>query len=172
MHCDMWYAFRIQEDITSGNLDNFQFYHCSDKTDMESTHSSNISAPHNKNMMHAIIPPDALYGTSEKIHSHQQGSSGTLRGHHMHSGIQQPAKFAYVDSADFNDSKVRMNIIHHHHHSGLEQQFTNNLMNNGVQHNHSSHTLVLGNRKTNMAVGPPYYHHTFSRRQHQLQQHY
>ena len=34
--------------------------------------------------MHAIIPPDALYGTVEK----------------------RP-KFAYVDAADFNDSKVR-----------------------------------------------------------------
>ena len=34
--------------------------------------------------MHAIIPPDALYGSVEK----------------------RP-KFAYVDAADFNDSKVR-----------------------------------------------------------------
>ena len=34
--------------------------------------------------MQAIIPPDALYGTVEK----------------------RP-KFAYVDAADFNDSKVR-----------------------------------------------------------------
>ena len=33
--------------------------------------------------MHAIIPPDALYGTVEKRN-----------------------KFAYVDAADFNDSKV------------------------------------------------------------------
>ena len=33
--------------------------------------------------MHAIIPPDALYGSVEK----------------------RP-KFAYVDAADFNDSKV------------------------------------------------------------------
>ena len=35
--------------------------------------------------MQAIIPPDALYGTVEK----------------------RP-KFAYVDAADFNDSKVRL----------------------------------------------------------------
>ena len=33
--------------------------------------------------MHAIIPPDALYGTVEKRN-----------------------KFAYVDAADFNDPKV------------------------------------------------------------------
>ena len=62
---------------------------------------------------------------------------------------------------------------------------TTNLMNNGVQHRHC-HTLVLGQNRTGrlqqqqrktgngniMAVGPPYLHHTFSRRQHQLQQHY
>ena len=36
--------------------------------------------------MQAIIPPDALYGTVEK----------------------RP-KFAYVDAADFNDSKVSLN---------------------------------------------------------------
>ena len=35
--------------------------------------------------MHAIIPPDALYGTVEKRN-----------------------KFAYVDAADFNDSKVSL----------------------------------------------------------------
>ena len=38
--------------------------------------------------MHAIIPPDALYGTVEK----QKLPSN---------------RFAYVDQADFNDSKVR-----------------------------------------------------------------
>ena len=54
----------------------------SDRTDVESTHSSNLSAHRDK--MQAIIPPDALYGTVEK----------------------RP-KFAYVDAADFNDSKVR-----------------------------------------------------------------
>ena len=54
----------------------------SDRTDVESTHSSNMSAHRDK--MHAIIPPDALYGSVEK----------------------RP-KFAYVDAADFNDSKVR-----------------------------------------------------------------
>ena len=37
--------------------------------------------------MHAIIPPDALYGTVEKRN-----------------------KFAYVDAADFNDSKVSSHI--------------------------------------------------------------
>jgi hypothetical protein len=52
----------------------------SDRTDVESTHSSNLSAHRDK--MQAIIPPDALYGTVEK----------------------RP-KFAYVDAADFNDSK-------------------------------------------------------------------
>ena len=59
----------------------------SDKTDVESTHSSNLSA-HRDNKMHAIIPPDALYGTVEK----QKLPSN---------------RFAYVDQADFNDSKVR-----------------------------------------------------------------
>ena len=54
---------------------------------MESTHSSNLSA-HRDNKMHAIIPPDALYGTVEK----QKLPSN---------------RFAYVDQADFNDSKVR-----------------------------------------------------------------
>lgn len=57
---------------------------CSDRTDVESTHSSNISA-HHRDKMHAIIPPDALYGSVEK----------------------RP-KFAYVDAADFNDSKVSL----------------------------------------------------------------
>ena len=38
--------------------------------------------------MHAIIPPDALYGTVEKRN-----------------------KFAYVDAADFNDSKVSSNAF-------------------------------------------------------------
>ena len=72
----------------------------------------------------------------------------------------------------------------------LEQ--STNLMNNGVQHRHC-HTLVLGQNRNGhgghkhgshrggsggksnpntMAVGPPYLPHTFSRRQHQLQQHY
>ena len=37
--------------------------------------------------MHAIIPPDALYGTVEKRN-----------------------KFAYVDAADFNDSKVSLKL--------------------------------------------------------------
>lgn len=113
--------------------------------------------------MHAIIPPDALYGSVEK----------------------RP-KFAYVDAADFNDSKVRKQSNKFVSSSSnmytlkvriLEQQ--SSLMNNGVQHRHC-HTLVLGrNGKqrssksgTNMAVGPPYLHHTFSRRQHQLQQLY
>merc|ERR1711992_464400 len=55
----------------------------SDKTDVESTHSSNLSAQRDK--MHAIIPPDALYGTVEK---------------------KLPSnRFAYIDTADFNDSK-------------------------------------------------------------------
>ncbi len=62
------------------NVSQFYFV-CSDRTDVESTHSSNISAHRDK--MHAIIPPDALYGSVEK----------------------RP-KFAYVDAADFNDSKV------------------------------------------------------------------
>ena len=105
-------------------------------------------------------------------------------------------KFAYVDSADFNDSKVR-----------LQMQFNNvagtttastlmnnkehgfggtvDLMNNGlVVPNHQCHTLVLGKKGQNglvnaatgannpPGVGPPYLHHTFSRRQHQLQHHY
>ena len=59
---------------------------CSDRTDVESTHSSNISA-HKGDRMHTTIPPDALYGTIAK----------------------GQAKFAYVDAADFNDSKVRNN---------------------------------------------------------------
>jgi len=115
----------------------------SDKTDVESTHSSNLSA-HRDNKMHAIIPPDALYGTVEK---------------------KLPSnRFAYIDTADFNDSKVRM----------LQMQEGNNLMNNGVQHRHC-HTLVLGRRHHHLNqpnVGPPYLHHTFSRRQNLLQQHY
>jgi len=108
----------------------------SDKTDVESTHSSNLSAHRDK--MHAIIPPDALYGTVEKRN-----------------------KFAYVDAADFNDSKVRMLEYHP------------SLMNNGVQHR-QCHTLVLDRNRSSaknqhsVAVGPPYLHHTFSRRQ----QHY
>ena len=43
--------------------------------------------------MHAIIPPDALYGTVEK---------------------KLPSnRFAYIDTADFNDSKV--SFLHKHY---------------------------------------------------------
>ena len=67
------------------NVTFFFVFSSSDKTDVESTHSSNLSA-HRDNKMHAIIPPDALYGTVEK---------------------KLPSnRFAYIDTADFNDSKV------------------------------------------------------------------
>ena len=71
----------------------------SEKTEIESTHSSNVSGypPTEKqyNIQHqSVIPPDALYTTSEKMVMTQNPSP------HPYNNQQ----FAY--EADFNDSKV------------------------------------------------------------------
>ena len=74
----------------------------SDKTDIESTHSSNLSGyPEKglhgeKNLVGSAIPPDALYATSEKhrLYQHQQQQ-------------RQQQQHLYIHDAVFNDSKVR-----------------------------------------------------------------
>ena len=76
----------------------------SEKTDLESTHSSNVSgyqvsAEKQYNIQHqSVIPPDALYTTNEKIVMTQNPSP------HPYNNQQ----FAY--EADFNDSKVNLNV--------------------------------------------------------------
>ena len=80
------------------------FRRCSEKTDLESTHSSNVSGYHQEvekqySIQHqSVIPPDALYTTNEKIVMTQNPSP------HPYNNHQQ---FAY--EADFNDSKVMPN---------------------------------------------------------------
>jgi hypothetical protein len=77
---------------------------CSEKTDLESTHSSNVSGGYQLgekqyNIQHqSVIPPDALYTTNEKIVMTQNPSP------HPYTNQQ----FAY--EADFNDSKVNTSI--------------------------------------------------------------
>ena len=76
----------------------------SEKTEIESTHSSNVSGypPSERQQQHqynghhqSVIPPDALYTTNEKMVMTQNPSP------HPYNPNQQ---FAY--EADFNDSKV------------------------------------------------------------------
>ena len=75
----------------------------SEKTEIESTHSSNVSGypPSERQQQHqynghhqSVIPPDALYTTNEKMVMTQNPSP------HPYNNQQ----FAY--EADFNDSKV------------------------------------------------------------------
>ena len=82
----------------------------SEKTDVDSTHSSNLSnfpekvlagaASGSNGSGSAVIPPDALYATSEK----QQSSS-----HHRANNMIIASKYYNSSSNDamFNDSKVR-----------------------------------------------------------------
>lgn len=83
---------------------NFFLSNCSEKTDLESTHSSNVSGGYQLgekqyNIQHqSVIPPDALYTTNEKIVMTQNPSP------HPYTNQQ----FAY--EADFNDSKVNTSI--------------------------------------------------------------
>lgn len=62
----------------------------SDKTDLESTHSSNMSGLPEKQ----IIPPDALYSSNEKMMNIKNSSAGYI---------------SY--EAVFNDSKVSFNVV-------------------------------------------------------------
>ena len=76
----------------------------SEKTDLESTHSSNVSGGYqleekNYTIRHqSVIPPDALYTTNEKIVMTQNPSPRPYNNQ----------QFAY--EADFNDSKVTISI--------------------------------------------------------------
>ena len=78
---------------------------CSEKTDLESTHSSNVSGYHSAEKQYniqqhqSVIPPDALYTTNEKIVMTQNPSP------HPYNNQQ----FGY--EADFNDSKVSLSNI-------------------------------------------------------------
>ena len=74
---------------------------CSEKTDLESTHSSNVSGYHSAEKQYniqqhqSVIPPDALYTTNEK----------TVMTHNPSPQPYNNQQFGY--EADFNDSKVR-----------------------------------------------------------------
>ena len=78
---------------------------CSEKTDLESTHSSNVSGYHSAEKQYniqqhqSVIPTDALYTTNEKIVMTQNPSP------HPYNNQQ----FGY--EADFNDSKVSLSNI-------------------------------------------------------------
>ena len=87
------------------------FPHDSEKTDVDSTHSSNLSnfpekvaagaSSGSSGVGSAVIPPDALYATSEK----QQQSNQ----HHRANNMIIASKYYNSSSNDamFNDSKVR-----------------------------------------------------------------
>ena len=81
----------------------------SEKTDIESTHSSNVSGyppsiekqqqPYNQQQS-AIIPPDALYTTANEKMMHMTQNPSP------HPFNNQQQQFGY--EADFNDSKVTL----------------------------------------------------------------
>ena len=87
----------------------------SEKTDVDSTHSSNLSNFPEKVMAgaasagssastssgagSAVIPPDALYATSEKQHNHHQRANNMI--------IASKYYNSSSNDAMFNDSKVR-----------------------------------------------------------------
>ena len=78
---------------------------CSEKTDLESTHSSNVSGYHSAEKQYSIqqhqsvIPPDALYTTNEK----------NVMTHNPSPQPYNNQQFGY--EADFNDSKVSFDNI-------------------------------------------------------------
>ena len=108
----------------------------SDRTDVESTHSSNISACKHGQAKSSIIPPDALYTPSTRKHqschsfqnnqsfqsnqSFQNNHSFQNSHHDFHQGQMQHPKhhhFQYsgydpATGAVFNDCKV--SLRHHH----------------------------------------------------------
>ena len=70
------------------------FPFCSDRTDVESTHSSNLSGFPEKNHQNhpQSIPPDALYATSEKM-------------------VNKNNSYISANDALFNDSKVCNEVV-------------------------------------------------------------
>ncbi len=88
---------------------------CSDKTDVDSTHSSSCLSHHGsvytgdhvkngsdlstKKIEHLVIPPDALYGQQQQLQQQQQQQQ---QYHH-----QQPSSYISYEAV-FNDSKVRI----------------------------------------------------------------
>ena len=91
----------------------------SDKTDVESTHSSNVSGYRHGNNGYmektAVIPPDALYATTTKKLQN--------RNSFYHPQQQSPSSYGYDPS--FNDSKVRIHTFSRKHlplNSSLNQQ--------------------------------------------------
>ena len=102
------YLFEVPFLLVSFLL--FLFYQlfsstCSEKTDLESTHSSNVSGYHSAEKQYniqphqSVIPPDALYTTNEK----------TVMTHNPSPQPYNNQQFGY--EADFNDSKVRFQIL-------------------------------------------------------------
>ena len=98
------------------------FFTNSDKTDVESTHSSNISGYKHGNNGYmektAVIPPDALYATTTKKLQQNRNSFYAPPPNAMHpQQIQQhqqsPSSYAYDPS--FEDSKVRIHTFSRKH---------------------------------------------------------
>ena len=91
-------------------------YNNSDKTDVESTHSSNISGYRHGNNGYmektAVIPPDALYATTTKK-LQNRNSFYAPPPITMHQQQQSPSSYAYDPS--FNDSKVRIHTFSRKH---------------------------------------------------------
>jgi hypothetical protein len=141
------------------NPDLCYFVH-SDRTDVESTHSSNVSGSRAKNGG-VVIPPDALYATSsrkpvpQQQQQHFKGSQ-TLPNNHSfqsHHDFHQKPHLQYsgydpATGAVFNDCKVR----HHHHHHHHTLQFSRvpppHHLELSQQHNHEMqhfNTLIRRN---------------------------
>ena len=113
----------------------------SDKTDVESTHSSNVSGYRQGNNGYmektAVIPPDALYATTTKK---LQNRNSFFQPNPMHPQQQSPA---YTYDPSFNDSKVRIHTFSRKHlpiNSSLnQQQIVSNHYVNTMSSNHNGY---------------------------------
>ena len=104
------------------------YFNCSDKTDVESTHSSNVSAfrGNPQGAEKVVIPPDALYATSTKKIAKQNTVAGNafvdssssnqqMNGRNNHIHQQQLQHSPYIYEPMFNDSKVRIHTFSRRH---------------------------------------------------------
>ena len=121
------------------------FYNNSDKTDVESTHSSNISGYRHGNNGYiektAVIPPDALYATTTKKLPNRNSFYAPPM-NTMHPQQQSPSSYAYDPS--FNDSKVRIHTFSRKHlpiNSSLNQHH--------IVSNHYVNTTGSSNQQNN-----------------------
>ena len=125
---------------------NVFFYNNSDKTDVESTHSSNISGYRHGNNGYiektAVIPPDALYATTTKKLPNRNSFYAPPM-NTMHPQQQSPSSYAYDPS--FNDSKVRIHTFSRKHlpvnssslnqHQIVSNHYVNTTTGSSNQHN-------------------------------------